>query len=169
VHGSAPLPHTPDILPLCSTPHRALLTLPAAIPVTRNPRKGRASAVAAGAELAAIFRVMADLLGDPAWPQLHPWPYTDMSWPGIQCELAPDETAPPASTWAPTSPPRPVGPGLGSTPPRCAACRTSRRSPSSAASAPPTLFMSSSSLEQIVLKSNLGLTGPYRRHWFLFW
>jgi hypothetical protein len=41
--------------------------------------------------LAAIFRVMADLLGDPAWPQLHPRPYTDTLWPGLQCELAPDE------------------------------------------------------------------------------
>jgi hypothetical protein len=44
-----------------------------------------------GAELAAIFRVMADILGDPAWLQLHPWPYTDTPWPGLQCELAPDD------------------------------------------------------------------------------
>jgi hypothetical protein len=47
VYGSAPLP---DILPLCSTPHRALLTLPAMIPFTRNPRRGRADAGAAGGE-----------------------------------------------------------------------------------------------------------------------
>uniref|UniRef100_A0A804PWZ3 Uncharacterized protein n=1 Tax=Zea mays TaxID=4577 RepID=A0A804PWZ3_MAIZE len=33
---------------------------------------------------------MANLLGDPAWPQLHPQPYTDTPWPGLQCELAPD-------------------------------------------------------------------------------
>jgi hypothetical protein len=42
-------------------------------------------------ELAAIFRVMVDLLGDPAWPQLHPRPCTDTPWPGLQCELAPDD------------------------------------------------------------------------------
>ncbi|XP_035814980.1 uncharacterized protein [Zea mays] len=34
---------------------------------------------------------MADLLGDPVWPQLHPRPYTDTPWPGLQCELAPDD------------------------------------------------------------------------------
>ncbi|XP_008664072.1 uncharacterized protein [Zea mays] len=34
---------------------------------------------------------MADLLGDPAWPQLHPRPYTDTPLPGLQCELAPDD------------------------------------------------------------------------------
>jgi hypothetical protein len=40
-----PLPHLhPDILPLCSAPHRALLTLQAAIPITRNPLRGRAGA-----------------------------------------------------------------------------------------------------------------------------
>jgi hypothetical protein len=43
-----PSPHTPDILPLCSAPHCALLTLPAAIPITRNPRRGRAGAGAGG-------------------------------------------------------------------------------------------------------------------------
>ncbi|AQK51441.1 hypothetical protein ZEAMMB73_Zm00001d049820 [Zea mays] len=43
------------------------------------------------AELAAIFQVMADLLGDTTWPQLHPRPYTDTPWPSLQCELAPDE------------------------------------------------------------------------------
>jgi hypothetical protein len=51
VHGAqfCPLPpHTPDILSLCFAPHCALLTLPAAIPVTRNPRRGRAGAGAAG-------------------------------------------------------------------------------------------------------------------------
>ncbi|KAF8684775.1 hypothetical protein HU200_044198 [Digitaria exilis] len=42
-------------------------------------------------ELAAIFRVMADLLGDPSWPQLHPRPCTDTPWPGLQCELSPDD------------------------------------------------------------------------------
>jgi hypothetical protein len=60
VHGFAP--HTPQHPPpllrspwhpphppsyLCSAPHRALLTLPAAIPVTRNPRRGRTDAGAA--------------------------------------------------------------------------------------------------------------------------
>jgi hypothetical protein len=93
----------------------------------------------AGAELAAIFRVMADLLGDPAWPQLHPRPSTDTPRPGLKCELAPDDAHVLRATRLHLGldvAPRPVGPEPGSTPPRCAACRTSGRSPSSTVSAP---------------------------------
>ncbi|XP_008675859.1 uncharacterized protein [Zea mays] len=34
---------------------------------------------------------MADLLGDPAWPQLHAQPCTDTPRLGLKCELAPDD------------------------------------------------------------------------------
>jgi hypothetical protein len=98
VHSSAPFP---DILPLCSAPHCALLTIPIAsapLPIASSSpsRLGSPSHAIPGGdapapELAAIFQVMADLLGDPAWPQLHPRPCTDTLWPGLQCELAPDD------------------------------------------------------------------------------
>uniref|UniRef100_A0A804P2R5 Uncharacterized protein n=1 Tax=Zea mays TaxID=4577 RepID=A0A804P2R5_MAIZE len=43
----------------------------------RSPSPAISRGDAPAPELAAIFRVMADLLGDPTWPQLHPWPCTD--------------------------------------------------------------------------------------------
>ncbi|XP_062208986.1 receptor like protein 29-like [Phragmites australis] len=124
-------------------------------------------------ELAAIFRVMADLLGDPTWPQLHPRPCTDTPWPGLQCELAPDDARRLRATRLH------FGPDV-STPP----CRPGARLDAAslrglphlktlslfgcfatggqdqAVELPPALFANASSLEQIVLKSNPGLTGP---------
>ncbi|KAG8062860.1 hypothetical protein GUJ93_ZPchr0003g17138 [Zizania palustris] len=95
-------------------------------------------------ELAAIFRVMADLLGDPTWPQLHPRPCTDTPWPGLQCEIAPDD-----------------GRRLRAT--RLAGCTSAPicfvDDQAAAVELPPALFTNSSSLEQLVLKSNPGLTG----------
>jgi hypothetical protein len=163
------LPHPPSCL--CSAPHRALLTLPAAIPVTRNPRRGRAGAGAAGAELAAIFRVMADLLGDPAWPQLHPRSCTNTSWPGLQCKLVPDDARVLRATRLH------LGPDVATPPFRLEArldpaslcglphlqtlsifyCFNATQAP---VELPLVLFTSSSSLEQIVLKCNPGLIGP---------
>jgi hypothetical protein len=46
-------------------------------PDRRHPALHTPAPELPGAELVAIFRVMADLLGDPAWPQLHPRPCTD--------------------------------------------------------------------------------------------
>ncbi|XP_008649784.1 receptor like protein 29-like [Zea mays] len=114
---------------------------------------------------------MADLLGDPAWPQLHPRPCTDTPWPSLQCELAPDDVRVLRATRLH------LGPDV-ATPP----CRPGARlDPASlrglphlrtlsifvcfgAAQAPvelsPALFTSSSSLEQIMLKSNPSLTSP---------
>jgi hypothetical protein len=113
---------------------------------------------------------MADLLGDPAWPQFNPRPCTNTLWPGLQRELAPDDARVLRATRLH------LGPDI-ATPP----CRPGARlDPTSlrdlphlrtlsifgyfgAAQAPVmlplALFTSSSSLEQIVLKSNPGLTG----------
>lgn len=130
---------------------------------------GDAPAQLPRSELAAIFRVMADLLGDPTWPQLHPRPCTDTPWPGLQCELAPDDSSRLRATRLH------FGPDV-STPP----CRPGARLAAPAilglphlrtlslfgcfvdaapVELPPALFTNASSLEQLVLKSNPGLTG----------
>jgi hypothetical protein len=165
VHGYAPFPAP---TPPTSSPSAPLPIAPSSPAQLRSPSPAIPGGDALApelprAELAAIFRVMADLLDDPAWPQLHPWPYTDTSWPGLQCDLALDEARVLRATRLHlgidvATPPCRLGARLD--PPRCAACRASGRSPSSAASTLPALFMSSSSLEQIVLKSDPGLTGP---------
>jgi hypothetical protein len=165
VHGYAPLAPPPPPPPHPPPPRPPPPPPPPPPPDPPPPLPG-GDALAPElprAELAAIFRVMADLLDDPAWPQLHPWPYTDTSWPGLQCDLALDEARVLRATRLHlgidvATPPCRLGARLD--PPRCAACRASGRSPSSAASTLPALFMSSSSLEQIVLKSDPGLTGP---------
>ncbi|CAN6317471.1 unnamed protein product [Urochloa humidicola] len=123
-------------------------------------------------ELAAVFRVMADLLGDPAWPQLHPRPCTDTPWPGLQCEVSPDDARVLRATRLH------FGPDV-ATPP----CRPGARLDAAslrglphlktlslfgcfaddqiAVELPPALFdHAASSLEQLVLKSNPGLRGP---------
>nr|CAB3493897.1 unnamed protein product [Digitaria exilis] len=125
-------------------------------------------------ELAAIFRVMADLLGDPSWPQLHPRPCTDTPWPGLQCELSPDDARVLRATRLH------FGPDV-STPP----CKPGARLDTDAlrglphlktlslfacfatgnghtdVELPPAMFAGdAASLEQIVLKSNPGLKGP---------
>jgi hypothetical protein len=120
-------------------------------------------------ELAAIYRVMADLLDDPTWPQLHPRPCTDTPWPGLQCELAPDDSRRLRATRLH------FGPDV-STPP----CKPGARLAAPAilglphlktlslfgcfvgagpVELPAALFTNASSLEQLVLKSNPGLTG----------
>ncbi|KAM0833725.1 hypothetical protein ACQ4PT_064098 [Festuca glaucescens] len=130
---------------------------------------GDAPAELPRSELAAIYRVMADLLGDPTWPQLHPRPCTDTPWPGLQCELAPDDSRRLRATRLH------FGPDV-STPP----CRPGARLAAPAilglphlrtlslfgcfvgagpVELPPALFTNASSLEQLVLKSNPGLTG----------
>jgi hypothetical protein len=127
------------------------------------------------AELAAIFRVMADLLGDPAWPRLHPRPCTDTPWPGLQCEVAPDDARVLRATRLH------FGPDVATPPcgPRARLDAASLRGlphlrtlsifgcfgddhQAARVDLPPALFAdaSSSSLEQIVLKSNPGLRGP---------
>ncbi|CAD6213794.1 unnamed protein product [Miscanthus lutarioriparius] len=128
------------------------------------------------AELAAIFRVMADLLGDPAWPRLHPRPCTDTPWPGLQCEVAPDDARVLRATRLH------FGPDVATPPCRPGArldaaslrglphlrtlsifgCFSGAADQAAAVELPPALFAgaASSSLEQIVLKSNPGLGGP---------
>ncbi|KAM0842668.1 hypothetical protein ACQ4PT_058216 [Festuca glaucescens] len=130
---------------------------------------GDAPAELPRSELAAIYRVMADLLDDPTWPQLHPRPCTDTPWPGLQCELAPDDSRRLRATRLH------FGPDV-STPP----CRPGARLAAPAilglphlrtlslfgcfvgtgpVELPPALFTNASALEQLVLKSNPGLTG----------
>lgn len=119
-------------------------------------------------ELAAIFRVMGDLLGDTTWAELHPRPCTDTPWPGLQCELAPDDSrrlratrlhfgpdvsAPPCRPGARLAAPAILGlPHLRTL--SLFGCFVGRP-----VELPPALFTNASSLEQLVLKSNPGLTG----------
>lgn len=128
-------------------------------------------------ELAAIFRVMADLLGDPTWPQLHPLPCTDTPWPGLQCELAPDDARRLRATrlhFGPDVATPPCRPGARLAAPALQGlphlktlslfgCFVVADDDQAAANAavelPPALFTNASSLEQLVLKSNPGLTG----------
>ncbi|CAL4943392.1 unnamed protein product [Urochloa decumbens] len=125
-------------------------------------------------ELAAVFRVMADLLGDPAWPQLHPRPCTDTPWPGLQCEVSPDDARVLRATRLH------FGPDVATPPCRPGAsldAASLRGLPhlktlslfgcfaddDHGVELPPALFAAASapsSLEQIVLKSNPGLKGP---------
>ncbi|XP_052147376.1 receptor like protein 29-like, partial [Oryza glaberrima] len=122
-------------------------------------------------KLAAICRVMADLLGDPTWPQLHPRPCTDTPWPGLQCELAPDDARHLRATrlhFGPDVATPPCRPGARLAAPvllglphlktlslfGCFAAAAA-----AAVELPPALFTNASSLEQLVLKSNPGLTG----------
>ncbi|KAL6637502.1 hypothetical protein ACP70R_025074 [Stipagrostis hirtigluma subsp. patula] len=125
-------------------------------------------------ELAAIFRVMADLLGDPTWPQLHPRPCTDTPWPGLQCEVAPDDALRLRATrlhFGPDVSTPPCRPGatldaasLRGLPHLKAlslfGCFSVAGGGGQAVELPPALFANATSLEQVVLKSNPGLTGP---------
>ncbi|RCV41707.1 hypothetical protein SETIT_9G157300v2 [Setaria italica] len=127
-------------------------------------------------ELAAVFRVMVDLLGDPSWPQLHPRPCTDTPWPGLQCELAPDDARVLRATrlhFGPDVATPPCRPGarldaasLRGLPHLKAlslfGCFVAGGEDAAAAvDLPPALLAgASASLEQIVLKSNPGLRGP---------
>ncbi|WVZ59927.1 hypothetical protein U9M48_010009 [Paspalum notatum var. saurae] len=124
------------------------------------------------AELAAVFRVMADLLGDPAWARLHPRPCADTPWPGLQCEPAPDDARVLRATrlhFGPDVAVPPCRPGA-----RLAAASL-RGLPhlrtlslfgcfdggaGAGVELPPAMFAGADSLEQVVLKSNPGLTGP---------
>lgn len=118
-------------------------------------------------ELMGLFEVMGALLEDPDWAQMHPFPCTDTPWPGIECEVG--QELDPLFHVTKIH----VGPDV-ATP----ACKTSPRLSESipklpylkvlsifscfltaAASLPPYLFGASSSLEQLVIKSNPGLSG----------
>jgi hypothetical protein len=89
-----------DPASLRGLPHLRMLSIfgcfgvaqaPVELPPALFPGGDAPASELAGAELAAIFRVMADLLGDPAWPQLHPRLCTDTPRLALQCELAPDD------------------------------------------------------------------------------
>ncbi|KAK8953497.1 hypothetical protein KSP40_PGU010613 [Platanthera guangdongensis] len=121
-------------------------------------------------ELRALLDFVGGLVADEGWAELHPLPCTETPWPGIQCETAAGDTdrLHVASIH--------VGPDVASFPP----CKSSATlhpegllhlpflktlslfscflSPNSV-SLPPSLFTSSSSLEQLVLDSNTGLSG----------
>jgi hypothetical protein len=131
---------------------------------------GDAPAELPRSELAAIYRVMADLLGDPTWPQLHPRPCTDTPWPGLQCELAPDDSRRLRATrlhFGPDVSTPPCRPGARLAAPAILGLPHLRTlslfgcfvGAGQAVELPPALFTNASSLEQLVLKSNPGLTG----------
>uniref|UniRef100_A0A804RBB8 Uncharacterized protein n=1 Tax=Zea mays TaxID=4577 RepID=A0A804RBB8_MAIZE len=89
-----------DPASLRGLPHLRMLSIfgcfgvaqaPVELPPALFPGGDTPASELAGAELAAIFRVMADLLGDPAWSQLHPRLCTDTPRSALQCELAPDD------------------------------------------------------------------------------
>jgi hypothetical protein len=121
-------------------------------------------------ELAAVFRVIAELVGDPTLPQLHPRPCTDTPWPGLQCEVAPDDARRLRATrlhFGPdvAAPPCRPGARLGADTLRglphlktlsLFGCFQQQQG---GVELPPALFENASSLEQVVLKSNPGLTG----------
>ncbi|KAF0902689.1 hypothetical protein E2562_018314 [Oryza meyeriana var. granulata] len=144
-----------------------------AVAVATTAGDAAAQAQLPRSELEAIFRVMADLLGDPTWPQLHPRPCTDTPWPGLQCELAPDDgrrlratrlhfgpdvATPPCRPGARLASPALLGlPHLKTL--SLLGCFVDDQA-AAAVELPPELFTNTSSLEQLVLKSNPGLTGP---------
>uniref|UniRef100_A0ACD5X2G4 Uncharacterized protein n=1 Tax=Avena sativa TaxID=4498 RepID=A0ACD5X2G4_AVESA len=145
----------------------SLLVLGVAV-ATAQPA-GDAPAELPRSELAAIYRVMADLLGDPTWPQLHPRPCTDTPWPGLQCELAPDDSRRLRATrlhFGPDVSTPPCKPGARLAAPAILGLPHLRTLSlfgcfvgAGAVELPPALFTNASSLEQLVLKSNPGLTG----------
>jgi hypothetical protein len=120
-------------------------------------------------ELAAVFRVMADLLGDMTWPRLHPRPCTDTPWPGLQCEPAPGDARRLRATRLHFGPD--VAAAAAPCRPGAALSADSLRGLphlktisligcfATAVELPPALFANATSLEQLVLKSNPGLTG----------
>ncbi|ONK67310.1 uncharacterized protein A4U43_C06F18820 [Asparagus officinalis] len=123
-------------------------------------------------ELSSLFNIMGSLLVDgPSWAQLHPHPCTDTPWPGVTCELVlnPDGVQDPFLHVTRIH----IGPDLATPPCKPTAHLNSLRglpflktlslfscfvSPSNATLSP-SLFSNSSSLQQLVLKSNNGLVG----------
>ncbi|CAM0875728.1 unnamed protein product [Alopecurus aequalis] len=141
-----------------------------AVAVATAQLAGDAPAELPRSELAAIYRVMADLLGDPTWPQLHPRPCTDTPWPGLQCELAADDSRRLRATrlhFGPDVSTPPCRPGARLAAPAILGLPHLRTlslfgcfvGAGQAVELPPALFTNASSLEQLVLKSNPGLTG----------
>ncbi|CAA6657900.1 unnamed protein product [Spirodela intermedia] len=61
--------------------------LPMAAGAVQDSSDSAAAGMAEG-ELQGLFEVMAALLEDSSWAELHPHPCTDTPWPGIQCELS---------------------------------------------------------------------------------
>ncbi|XP_042397000.1 receptor like protein 29-like [Zingiber officinale] len=135
------------------------------------------AAAAAGmqsGELLALFEVMGALLQDPGWAQLHPRPCTDTPWPGVQCEMVleppvlqqqdphlhvtelhigPDVASPPCKHSASLSPALLQLPYLKSL--SLFGCFLAEDT----VPLPPSLFTNASALEQLVIKSNPGLSG----------
>ncbi|KAJ6844096.1 piriformospora indica-insensitive protein 2-like [Iris pallida] len=124
-------------------------------------------------ELSALYEVLGALLDDPSWPQLHPHPCTDTPWPGVQCETLPQQQQQPDPFFHVTK--LHVGPDLATPPCRPGAelSLSLLRLPflktlsifgcfvgATVTLIPPPLFSSASSLEQLVLISNRGLSGP---------
>ncbi|KAJ8631438.1 hypothetical protein MRB53_024761 [Persea americana] len=132
-----------------------------------NPQNSTDGAVGMDTEeLMGLFEVVGALLDDPDWAQMHPYPCTDTPWPGIQCEVGQE----PDSMFHVTK--IHVGPDV-ATP----ACKSSPKLSQSIlklpylkvlsifncflttkVSLPSYLFGASSSLEQLVVKSNPGLS-----------
>ncbi|XP_073005283.1 uncharacterized protein [Typha latifolia] len=121
-------------------------------------------------ELLGLFEVLGDLLEDPTWAQFHPHPCTDTPWPGIQCEMVqnqdqdgllhvtrihigPDVASPPCKPSAKLSPSLLKLPYL-----KSFSLFSCFLAPAKVI-LPPSLFTNASSLEQLVLKSNTGLSG----------
>ncbi|CAA7394027.1 unnamed protein product [Spirodela intermedia] len=61
--------------------------LPIAAGAVQDSSDSAAAGMAEG-ELQGLFEVMTALLEDSSWAELHPHPCTDTPWPGIQCELS---------------------------------------------------------------------------------
>lgn len=118
-------------------------------------------------ELRALLDFVGGLVADPGWAELHPLPCTETPWPGIQCETAAGESDHLHVTSIH------VGPDV-------ASCKSSATLPPESllhlpflktlsifscflslktVSLPPSLFTNSSSLEQLILDSNTGLSG----------
>ncbi|URE17252.1 Retrotransposon protein [Musa troglodytarum] len=129
-----------------------------------------------GEELLGLFEVLGALLNDPSWAQLHPRPCTETPWLGIQCEMVlgdgvqgqqqdpylhvtkihigPDVASPPCKASAKLSESLLKLPYLKSL--SLFGCFLIPDT----VSLPPSLFADASScLEQLVIKSNPGLSG----------
>ncbi|XP_065879470.1 receptor like protein 29-like [Euphorbia lathyris] len=117
-------------------------------------------------EVSALFDVLASLIDDPDWPEMHPTPCTDTPWPGVQCEIddqsllfhvtkihiAPDIVNPPCKTSASFSTSFLKLPYL-------KVLSIFNCFVASPATLPPSLFHASSSLEHLALNSNPNLSG----------
>ncbi|PKU71561.1 receptor like protein 29 [Dendrobium catenatum] len=121
-------------------------------------------------ELVALLDLVGGLVAEPGWAELHPHPCTDTPWPGIQCEAAAGDAGILHVTGihvgADVSPSPPCKPSAFLSPDALLHLPFLKTfslfgcflSPNSV-SLPPSIFTNSSSLEQLVLDANTGLTG----------